>query len=245
MDGFEIYKGNTREIPTAVNDNILLKTANEARPSIVPLSKAMSATFRTSLLFGTKELFESALENQRNETDLNHNNSGLISSSILSSAIAGGVAGLSQLALLHVESRKQQSQLPTIIQQQPHSLGLMGRNVVASILYFSIYDVVSSISSTPEGSTTYHPGTIALASTSSTVYTDSRSERKGTLNIVMGGALAGVVHSAVMNCHRYGLNGGIIWWSRIMLPATSRAAPIHAFIFFGYEKMKEGVKTAP
>jgi hypothetical protein len=121
---------------------------------------------------------------------------------------------------------------------------LMGRNVVGAILYFLIYDMVSSSSSsTPKTSSTY-PNTNASCSAPRAACSNSIRERKTTLKVVAGGALAGVAHAAVMNCHRYGHYGSMIWWSRIMLPAASRAIPIHAFVFYGYEKIKEGVETA-
>jgi hypothetical protein len=249
----EIFKGNTREMPNVINNNALLKTANKARPSTGAFSTALSAAFPTSLLFGMKIFLDSALENQQNETELNHhnNNSRRVANTILSSAIAGGVVGSSRLALLQVKHRQLQSQSSSlsIIHQQSLTSGypfsLMGRNIMAAILYFSIYDGVSSISSTSKVSPIDHD-TSALLSTTSTVRSDSSgSERKGTLTIVAGGALAGVAHTAAMNCHRYGHYGSMIWWSRIMLPATTRAAPIHAFVFYGYEKMKESMKTAP
>jgi len=88
------------------------------------------------------------------------------------------------------------------------------------------------------------PNTNASFSAPPAVYSNIIHERKTTLKVVAGGALAGVAHAAVMNCHRYGHYGSMIWWSRIMLPATSRAIPIHAFVFYGYEKIKEGVETA-
>jgi len=261
----EMFKGNTREMPNVVNNNnnnnAMLKTANKARPSTGAFSTALSTAFPTSLLFGTKLYLDSALENQQNETESNHrnnNNSRPVTNTILSSAIAGGVVGASRLAFLQVKHRQLQSQSSSLSRNHQQSLtsgysfSLMGRNVMAAILYFSIYDGVASISSTSKASSTDHD-TSALLSNTSTVRSNSDrsgsdsdrngSERKGTLTIVVGGALAGVAHTAAMNCHLYGQYGSMIWWSRIMLPATSRAAPIHAFVFYGYEKMKESMTT--
>ena len=258
----EMFKGNTRETPNVVtnynnnnNNNAMLKTANKARPSTGAFSAALSTAFPTSLLFGTKLFLDSAMENQQNETESNqrnNNNSRPVANAILSSAIAGGVVGASRLAFLQLKHRQLQSQSTPLSINHPQSLtsgysfGLMGRNVVAAILYFSMYDGVSSISSASKASSMDHD-TSALLSNPSTVRSDrsrSGSEKKGTLTIVAGGALAGVAHTAAMNCHLYGQYGSMIWWSRIMLPATSRAAPIHAFVFYGYEKMKESMTTA-
>jgi len=235
----------TREMPSAFNNNnnSLLSTTNKARPSSGAFSKAVSTAFPISLLFGTKVLSDAALDNQQKENKWNRQSSRPVTDDILSSAIAGGVVGLSRLAYMHFESRQQPKQPSlSIIHQQyltsGYALNTIGRNVVAAILYFSIYDGVSSISSTSKPSLT-DPDTTALPSISSTVRTN---DRKGTLNIVAGGAMAGMAQVAVLNFHRYGHYGSTIWWTRIMLPAASRAAPIHAFVFYGYEKMKEGMK---
>lgn len=235
----------TREMPSAFNNNnnSPMSTTNKARPSSGAFSKAVSTAFPISLLFSTKVLSDATLDNQQKDTELNRKSSRPAIDSIFSSAVAGGVVGLSRIAHAHFESRQQPKQ-PTlsIIHQQclnsRYALNTIGRNVVAAILYFSIYDGVSSISSTSKSSLT-DPDTTALPSISTTVRTN---ERKGTLNIVAGGAMAGMAQVAVLNFHRYGHYGSTIWWTRIMLPAASRAAPIHAFVFYGYEKMKEGMK---
>jgi hypothetical protein len=65
IPGSEIYKGNTSEITTAVQDNTLLKTANKRRSSTGAFSKVLSAAFPTSLLFGTKVFLDFSLENEQ------------------------------------------------------------------------------------------------------------------------------------------------------------------------------------
>lgn len=228
------------EIPNAANNNTLLNATNNIlRPSTGSFSKALSVALPTSLLFGAKVFLESVLESQQNSE-----NAHPIANSILSSAFAGGMVGTSRLVLLQVKHRKElsPSALSMIHQQRlasgHSSFSLMRRNIVAAILYFSIYDGASSIWSTCSST---NIDATTLASSSSTIRNDCSFKKKGTLEIVVGGALAGVAHAAVMHSHRYGQYGSMIWCSRIMMPAISRAAPIHAFVFYGYEKMKDSV----
>jgi len=265
---FGVYKRSAHEIPNANKNNTALTMTTKTRPSTGALATALSTSFSTSLLFGTKVFLDSSMENQRHEIGMDHH-SRPTTSNLLSSAIAGGVVGLSRLAFLQVQQRRrrQQSQLYSLSsiqqqqqQQQQHltnssySLSLMGRHVLAAILYFSIYEGVSSISSSSRGlfdSQQQRQSNADMlnkvSSTSPTVSNSNMSNsvssgKKGTLNILTGGALAGLAHVATMNYHRYGHYGSTIWWSRIMLPAATRAVPIHALVFYGYERMKEGVK---
>ena len=191
--------------------------------------RALSVAMPTSLLFGSKVLLESILANQqKNENAL------FGADHILSSAFAGAVVGSTQFALLRNMNPAQQMPTPSISTMHQHHyntsglLHLMRRNVVAAVLYFSIYDGVSSLSTATKPSPNHDP----------LVHSSSSSANKATLDILLGGALAGVAHTAAMHSHRYGQYGSMIWWSRVMLPAITRAAPIHAFVFYGYEKMK-------
>lgn len=238
VGGFGAHNRSAREIP---NSKTSPSTATKTRPAAVALSKAMTASFSTSLLFGTKVFLESSMTNEQLKNDDNYYNSQLATKSFLSSAVAGGMVGLSQLALLQLQRRQPQSQPSplSIIQQQyltnDYSVKLIGRNVIAAILYFSIYEGVSSFSST-----------IAVLGSQSKDYSSVGNVGGGkeTLSIVAGGALAGIAHVAAMNYHRYAHFGSTIWWSRVMASGASRAVPIHVLTFYGYEKIKESVKAA-
>lgn len=223
--GFRIYEGNFHASANVRSNNAL--ASKTSRPSAGAFSKAISASFSTSLLFGTKTYLNSQMASHQVESSVHHHNNPLLTSDLLSSAMAGGIVGLSQLALLQFRQKRQQPSSFSITQQQNlNSLKLLGRNSLAACFYFSIYDWVSSPSQ-------------------SETKTKQTSRKKGTLGIVMGGALAGVAHAATMNYRRYAHYGSTIWWSRIMLPAASRGAPIHALVFYGYEKMMEGTRTLP
>mmetsp|Transcript_5712 Transcript_5712/g.14274 ORF Transcript_5712/g.14274 Transcript_5712/m.14274 type:complete len:438 (-) Transcript_5712:165-1478(-) len=246
----DIHKGNTREILHSVETYQLLKTAKKTRPSNDTFFKAIFKAFPVSLLFGAKMVLNSSLEFLLKENGSHEDSYRSVASDFLSSAIAGCVVGLGQLASIKVKRRQNRSKASSlsVIQQQHHHLtsshlnGLFGRNIAAAVLYFSIYDGISTFSLTSKISP-MNPCTNVAFSTSTNIYNNSSNERKGTVQIAVGGALAGIVHAAAMNYHRYGRDGSMIWWRRIMLPSASRAAPIHAFIFFGYEKVKEGVKA--
>lgn len=235
--GPEIYNGY------AANNNAFFESPNNARPSAGAFSRALSTALPISVLFGSKVLLDSIFENRENDKTSQQNNSTYIANSILSSALAGGVVGSSRLILSQLKYGQHQSQsfqLSMINRRLAggYSFGLIGRNVAAAILYFSVYDGISSISSTKSSKAHLDAGALSSSST-----TNERNKKKGTLDIVAGGALAGIAHTAAMNSHRYAHYGSMIWWSRIMLPAFSRAGPIHALVFYGYEKMKEGVET--
>jgi hypothetical protein len=212
--------------------------SNSARPSAGIFPRALSVALPTSLLFGAKVLLDSFLENDPQKEE----NVPFGSNHIVSSAFAGAVVGSTQFALLQTKTPAEQlpaSSFSTM--HQPHYntsglLHLMRRNVVAAVLYFSIYDGVSSFSAARVSS----PNHDAMVPSSST-----RSAKKETLDILLGGALAGVAHTATMHSHRYFQYGSTIWWSRVMLPAITRAAPIHAFVFYGYEKMKDYANPVP
>ena len=245
IGSFGVYKGSPRQIPNATNSNTLPSTAAKTRPFTVALSKAMSTSFSVSLLFGAKVFLDST----QLENEVNHSNSLAATGSLLSSTIAGGMVGLSQLAFLQIQHRRLRAQ-PSyffIDQQQyftnNYSSKLIGRNALAAILYFSIYEGVSSFSSRKTALSSQSDPNIHSFPANSLSAAKVKGE-KGTLSIVVGGALAGVAHVGAMNYHRYAHYGSTIWWSRVMLPAASRAVPIHALVFYGYEKMKEGVKTA-
>jgi len=249
IGGFAVYKGSPRQIPNATNNKTLPSTAAKTRPSTVALSKAMSTSFSVSLLFGTKVFLDSTMRNQQLENEVKHSNSLAATASLLSSTIAGGMVGLSQLTFLQIQHRRlwtQPSSLP-IDQQQyftnNYSSKLIGRNALAAILYFSIYEGVSSFSSWKAAVRSQSDPNIHSLPTNS-LSAAKVSGEKGTLSIAIGGALAGVAHVGAMNYHRYADYGSTIWWSRVMLPAASRMVPIHALVFYGYEKMKEGVMTA-
>eukprot|EP00533_Pseudo-nitzschia_delicatissima_P012450 CAMPEP_0197278328 /NCGR_PEP_ID=MMETSP1432-20130617/18490_1 /TAXON_ID=44447 /ORGANISM="Pseudo-nitzschia delicatissima, Strain UNC1205" /LENGTH=481 /DNA_ID=CAMNT_0042744683 /DNA_START=13 /DNA_END=1458 /DNA_ORIENTATION=+ len=241
--GPEIYNGFAREIPNAANNNTFFETTNNAKPSTAgAFSKAFSAAIPISVLFGAKVFLDSILEDHENGNASKHKVSPLVAYSILSSAFAGGVVGSSRLVFEQVKYRQQSqpSSLSMIDQQRlasGYSFNLIGRNIAAAVLYFSVYEGVSSMSS---ASSRTHLDAGAL---SSTIQSDRSGTTKGIMDIVVGGALAGVAHTAAMHSHRYGHYGSMIWWSRIMLPALSRAAPIHALVFYGYERMKEGVEA--
>ena len=236
ITGPEVYN----EIPNTANNSTLLKTTKSSiRPSTGVFSKALSVALPTSLLFGSKVFLDSVLTNQEND-----DNALEIANNILSSAFAGAVVGSSRLALLQVKRRQQLPPSSLSLFHQQHlisgySFDLMRRNVMGAILYFSIYDGVSSISSTFSPT---NVDTTSLFSGSSPTRSDCSGKKRGTLDTVVGGALAGVAHAATILSHRYGQYGSVIWWSRVMLPAISRAAPIHASVFYGYEKMKHGVQ---
>jgi len=248
ITGPSIFRGNTRGKLDSVNNYNLVKIAKKARPSNDAFSKAMSKAFPISILFGTKIFFNSLLETALKNNELGEENFSLATSDILSSAIAGGMVGFGHLAMLKVQRQQKvsKSSPQTIIQKQNFTIGYlssaMRRNIVAATLYFSIYNGISTCSLISKTSFE-NPGETVAFSTSSTIHNISSNERKGMSNVAAGGALAGIAHAAVMNHHRYRHYGSMIWWRRIMLPAASRAAPTHAFIFFGYEKMKEGVNA--
>ena len=233
--GPEIYNGY------AANSNAFFETPNDTRPSAAAFSRAISVALPISVLFGSKAFLDSVLENRENIKVSNQENSTSVANSILSSAFAGGVVGSSRLILSQLKygQQPQSSQLSMIDQQRlagGYSFGLIGRNIAAAILYFSVYDGISSISLTL--------AQVDAGALSSSSTTTQKHKKKGTLDIVAGGALAGIAHTAAMNSHRYAHYGSMIWLSRIMLPAFSRAAPMHALVFYGYEKMREGVEAA-
>ncbi len=211
--------------------------SNNARPSTGIFPRALSVALPTSLLFGAKVLLDSFIENQQRDK-----NAPFGANDIVSSAFAGALVGSTQFALLQTKSPAEQlptSSFSTMHQQHYNTSGLlnlMRRNVVAAVLYFSIYDGVSSLSAARVSS----PNHDAKVHSSST-----GSGKKETLDILLGGALAGVAHTATMHSHRYFQYGSMIWWSRVMLPAITRAAPMHAFVFYGYEQMKDYANPLP
>lgn len=201
-----------------------------SRLSTGTVRNAFSVSCRTSLLFGTKVYVDSYIRTQqiRNiTTDAGNSFSDKVC--IASSSIAGGVVGLGRAAVMQIQLRQKQFSRSTnsTIQQlesgRASAQRLVGRDILASICYFSTYEAVSSILS---------PSKTSLCS--------ERCGKKEIFPIVTGGALAGVAQVAAVNFHRYAIYGSTIWWTRIMLPAASRAGPIHALIFYGYEKMMEG-----
>ena len=62
------------------------------------------------------------------------------------------------------------------------------------------------------------------------VSTETQNKTKGTAQILTAGAVAGSAQAAVLHS------------SRGMLSAATRAAPIHAMVFYAYESMKEGMQ---
>eukprot|EP00533_Pseudo-nitzschia_delicatissima_P003831 CAMPEP_0116095654 /NCGR_PEP_ID=MMETSP0327-20121206/9779_1 /TAXON_ID=44447 /ORGANISM="Pseudo-nitzschia delicatissima, Strain B596" /LENGTH=470 /DNA_ID=CAMNT_0003587337 /DNA_START=63 /DNA_END=1472 /DNA_ORIENTATION=+ len=209
--GPEIYNGFAREIPNAANSKTFFETTNNARLSTAgAFSKASSAAIPISVLFGAKVFLDSFLEDKENGNASNDKNSPFFACSILSSAFAGGVVGSNRLIFEQVQYRQQsQASSLSMIDQQHlasgHSFNLIGRNIAAAVLYFSVYEGVSSISS---ASSRTHLDEGAL---STTIQNDRSGKKKGTLDIVVGGALAGVAHTAAMHSHRYGHYGSMIW----------------------------------
>mmetsp|Transcript_24163 Transcript_24163/g.66945 ORF Transcript_24163/g.66945 Transcript_24163/m.66945 type:complete len:426 (-) Transcript_24163:644-1921(-) len=237
---FGTHEGSARGIPNAANKT-LPSVAAKTRPATVALSKALTASISTSLLFGTKVFLDSAITAKQLKKDEDHYNYHPVIRSLLSSAAAGGMVGLTQLVILQFQCRQPRSQRSSLAVAKEqyltgdYSLKLIGRNVIAALLYFSIYEGVSSFSMKKA----------RLSSRSMNCWSnDNVGGEKGTLSIIAGGAFAGIGHVGAMNYHRYAHFGSTIWWSRIMLPGVSRAVPIHALVFYGYEKMKEGVKTS-
>merc|ERR1712146_68520 len=118
--------------------------------------------------------------------------------------MGGGVVGASRLDIWQAKHREQlQLSYPSTIhhhQQPPLSSGyrvsMIQRNVVAAILYFSVYDGISSLSSSlaVSPSSNLDTTTTARSPSSSSSSSSSSCTKKGTLDIVVGGALAGVAH---------------------------------------------------
>jgi hypothetical protein len=245
-------------------------TTTTAIPFTRPIAGVITTALSTSVLFGTKIFLDATImenNNQRNDqygsmdyysrrpTTVTATTTGANVSSFLSSAIAGGVVGISRLAFLEVQRRRQQKQQVNHLQSQQqqqyqqqlnsnYSVRFMGRNVLAAILYFSIYEGASSFSSS----------SLSRTSPMDDSYDDINNKnintKKGTMSILTGGALAGIAQVFTMNYHHHRYNHHYyhstytpptIWWTRIMTPATVRAVPIHAMIFYGYEQMNEGV----
>ena len=267
---------NNNNTTSASSTRTTTTTTSTTMPFTRPFAVVLTTALSTSVLFGTKIFLDATITENNNKRHHDQYGMDYYSrrpttttattttgaSSILSSAIAGGVVGISRLALLEVQRRRQQQKqhqanhLQSQQKQQQHqkqqlnsnySLRFMGRNVLAAILYFSIYGSVSSFSSSSSSSSLSRttPMDDSYDADTNKSYI-SEKEKKGTMSILTGGALAGIAHVFTMNYHHYyhhGINTPptIIWWTRIMIPATVRAVPIHAMIFYGYEQMKEGV----
>ena len=233
---FAYWKNNRTSHFASTSPSTPFSNSSFSNNSTGIFPRALSVALPTSLLFGSKVLLDSFLTNQQK-----NENAPFGANHILSSAFAGAAVGSTQYALLRNIHPAQQMSTPSIstMHQQHYNrnglLHLMRRNVVAAVLYFSIYDGVSSVSTATVSSPNHDP----------LVHSSSSSTNKETLNIFLGGALAGVAHTAAMHSHRYGQYGSMIWWSRVMVPAITRAAPIHAFVFYGYEKMKGYANSVP
>eukprot|EP00529_Nitzschia_sp_RCC80_P018767 CAMPEP_0113485018 /NCGR_PEP_ID=MMETSP0014_2-20120614/24266_1 /TAXON_ID=2857 /ORGANISM="Nitzschia sp." /LENGTH=507 /DNA_ID=CAMNT_0000378649 /DNA_START=102 /DNA_END=1625 /DNA_ORIENTATION=+ /assembly_acc=CAM_ASM_000159 len=234
---------------------------NTPRSAAVTTAASASSSFRavmsvassTSVLFGTKVFVDRSFSEATNPSS---NNSSMFQpTSIVSSAVAGLVVGVFQ----------QLQQLPTTIKSRlshnallgmmtyPSSLSLqqekfggtvlrphisLGRHVLASTLYFSIYECLTNLSS--------------LASTSSSIATNlnvtaadttiSNSNSKSTSSILAAGFVSGCAHTAVVSSSSStGLHfcGGLTMWRTMF-----RAAPVHAAVFLGYETMKDGIESS-
>lgn len=218
-------------------DVFLMKPPYHA-PMDSPLAKAQavaplrsivaSVSSSVSLLFGSKIFLDRLLVG----SDHAGSNSAhtMMPGSLLSSAGAGVLVGLVQLAL-------HQRQLPsysatTMLMQSPFvfqsmqlgvsnpslassGLGLVGRHTLAATLYFSVYESLTQGMSDDKGH----------VSSSTTLF---------------AGLSAGSLHAAVM--HYPPQNFAWSFWRA--LPAAMRAAPLHAAVFLGYETMKDGLKAS-
>eukprot|EP00529_Nitzschia_sp_RCC80_P022140 CAMPEP_0113451674 /NCGR_PEP_ID=MMETSP0014_2-20120614/6458_1 /TAXON_ID=2857 /ORGANISM="Nitzschia sp." /LENGTH=497 /DNA_ID=CAMNT_0000343033 /DNA_START=84 /DNA_END=1577 /DNA_ORIENTATION=+ /assembly_acc=CAM_ASM_000159 len=235
---------------------------NTPRSAAVASSASASSSFKavmsvassTSVLFGTKVFVDRSLSEATNPS---RNNSSMFQpTSIVSSAVAGLVVGvIQQLQQVPtaIKSRLSHNALlgmmtypsSTSVQQPKFGGGTMlrphvslGRHVLASTLYFSIYECLTNLSSlaSPSSSTVTNKN----ATTADTTISNSNS--KSTSSILAAGFVAGCAHTAVVSSSSStGLHfcGGLTMWRTMF-----RAAPVHAAVFLGYETMKDGIESA-
>jgi hypothetical protein len=140
--------------------------ATAVKPSIAMSAAAGS----TALLFGSKVLLEQSL------LQTTHDNTATISSSLLSSALAGGVVGLANVIVSAVVAARRSGTMPSSLYSTTAAAGpqnVIGRQMLAATLYFAAYDGVSLLFS-------------------------SSNEKKSTAQIMTSGAVAGSVQAAVL-----------------------------------------------
>jgi len=208
------------------HNHVSSHSAAAATATSKPATMVLVASSSTSLLFGTKICLENTLLQSTDTTS-----SGLMG--ILSSAIAGTVVGVAQMAVAYRQQQQQRQVLMQqrtfhVAQQTPMLAGknLLARHVLAATLYFAIYDGVSSWMTVPNSQHDTGDHNNAISSV---------LNEKSTASILSAGALAGCAHASVLN-YQYGMLRS--------LPAATRAAPIHAMVFYAYERMKEGMRIS-
>ena len=237
------------------------RSAAVAASSSAPSSfkAVMSVASVTSILFGTKVFVDRSLTDAITTSPGTNDNSIIFQpTSIVSSAVAGFVVGVvQQLRQLptNIKSRLSHNALlgimtypPSISVQQPMFGGgttivrphaLLGRHILASTLYFSIYEGLTNLSSTLSSSSS--SSLTARNEITSAAAINNRNS-KSTSSILTAGFVAGCAHTAIMSSSSStGLHfcGGLTMWRTIF-----RAAPIHAAVFLGYETMKDGIESA-
>lgn len=210
---------------------VYLFRANQQTTPLADLSSApairsiaLTTALSTSALFGTKVASQRYFSM---EDDKGRINDYIISTSLLSSIIAGGVVGLGHLVSVY---RHQRLTPTSPFHQHPQQAvvgftaqrRMLGRHVVAACVYFSTYDGISSL--------LQHQGQEGTGTRETTTNDCNKdSHNNSTIGALVGGAMAGCAHATALNYH-YGM------WR--LIPAVARAAPFHAFVFFGYQSMR-------
>jgi hypothetical protein len=212
-----------------------------------PSSIILMAASNASILFGSKILLEQTLISSPTSipTTSSSSNNGY---NVISSTIAGGIVGVFNSLMLYGQQKNalklmfenpQHSTSSSMLMTKngmfhnpftPFNYNLIGRYMVGATLYFGTYDCITSWMKTA-----------ARKQQNSTEDVHSRSGEKdgqssNTMSIVLGGGLAGLVYTSVI-CRPQ--HHGML---RALSSTAIRAIPIHAFIFYGYETMKDGVR---
>jgi hypothetical protein len=246
---------------TATSDalNVYLMKSHHNNANVSPSSSSLTSVIRkpssiilmaacnASILFGSKILLERTL--MSSPTSIATTSSSNNGYNVISSTIAGGIVGVINSLMLYGQ---QKNALKMMFENPQHSTSsssmlmtnsgmfhnpftpfnynLIGRYMVGATLYFGTYDCITSWMKTA-----------ARKQQNNTEDVHSRSgEKEGqssnTMSIVLGGGLAGLVYTSVI-CRPQ--HHGML---RALSSTAIRAIPIHAFIFYGYETMKDGVR---
>jgi hypothetical protein len=166
-------------------------------PSMIPsfqvsASQIAARAMATSFLFGTKALVERGLGKSTSD--------GISLVSVVSSCAAGGALGLSQTLT--------------------GTRVVWGREILGATVYFTSYETIKSVFSTPQASEnkTYEPSKIAIA---------------------IAGAIAGICYETV---RIFGVTSPVrslqpysVTQAQSLASIALRAAPAHALLFLGYE----------
>jgi hypothetical protein len=187
--GFQLLRSHHQARSTAMT-----ATAAASKPSALILLAAST----TSLLFGTKVLTTQYLS---------LNGDANTATSILSSALAGGVAGMATLATAVQRTRAVPPPWTSTTHISPSSL--LGRHVVAATLYFATFDAFcySIDSNNTESSST--PRIIAAGAAAGAVQASILHSSQGSLHMAKTAVRAVPIHALVFSayeCIRQGMN---------------------------------------